>query len=235
LDGEDVAQQREDMEVLADPSSTRRRRGAFFATALFNTRTRRKYPVPDGAGWCPGDELALCHFTDAVLDGKVPPHIRSKSRVPVVSSAPPGALELIGSTLSVELLGLVAQGQAEVLLLLYAPWCSHSLNFLPLWHSLAASIAAAGATPGGKSERGVLRLAQMNAARNEHPELPPVKQFPTLLLCLPANRSGVDTSQGGEPVRFVLYTGAATIAAMLSWIAEHAATSPPLLGVEGLR
>ena len=61
----------QDPRVIADRSSfleaSPRHRIELFAASLFNTRTRRKYPAPGGAGWCPGDELALCLFTDAVL------------------------------------------------------------------------------------------------------------------------------------------------------------------------
>ena len=38
-------------------------------------------------GWCPGDELALCLFTDSVLDGKVLPYVKSM-RKPVEVEQP---------------------------------------------------------------------------------------------------------------------------------------------------
>mmetsp|Transcript_106114 Transcript_106114/g.332633 ORF Transcript_106114/g.332633 Transcript_106114/m.332633 type:complete len:299 (-) Transcript_106114:99-995(-) len=193
----------------------RRRRAALWAAALFNTRTRLRYPAPRGRGWCPGDELALCHFTDAALDGRLQPHFRSQEQPHASARAggpPPGVTELVGSTFGHEAIEPVAAGLAEVLLLVYAPWCSHSLNFIPLWKSLAASVSAMASEDrdrgreGGLSESpspllpeslsgdeessvpvpspqaGRLLLAQMDGTQNEHPDLPHVGRFPTIFL-----------------------------------------------------
>jgi len=118
-----------------------------WAVVLFNTRTRRKFPAPRGEGWCPGDELALADFTSAALSGQVAPFFKSllEPSAAVRASAPPGVSELVGKTFGREAVEPVAAGHAEVLLLVYAPWCGHSLNFAPLWHTLAAKFARAAA------------------------------------------------------------------------------------------
>jgi len=236
----------EDDEYLDEQSrkaaSARRRRHSFFATVLFNTRTRRKYLAPAGSGWCPGDELALCHFTDAVLDGRVSPVIRSTSRRPDNSAAPDNVKDVIASSLSVEVLQPVAAGFAEVLLFLHAPFCGHSVSFFPLWRRLADAIAAA-TMPGDPAageknashKQGALMLAQMDGILNEHPHMPPVREFPTLILCLPDTTSSDNHEAESSKVRFVTYKDVATLPALLSWIANNSAFAPPLVGVEGLR
>jgi len=118
-----------------------------WVVVLFNTRTRRKFPAPRGEGWCPGDELALADFTSAALSGQVAPFFKSllEPSAAVRASAPPGVSELVGKTFGREAVEPVVAGHAEVLLLVYAPWCGHSLNFVPLWHLLAAKFARAAA------------------------------------------------------------------------------------------
>lgn len=122
-------------------------RSKLWAVVLFNTRTRWKFPAPRGEGWCPGDEQALADFTSAALNGQVAPFFKSllEPSAAVRASAPPGVSELVGKTFDREAVEPVAAGHAEVLLLLYAPWCGHSLNFAPVWHSLAAKFARAAA------------------------------------------------------------------------------------------
>lgn len=119
-----------------------------WAVVLFNTQTRRKFRAPRGEGWCPGDELALADFTTAALSGQIEPFFKSllEPSAAVRASAPPGVAELVGKTFGRDAVEPVAAGHAEVLLLVYAPWCGHSLNFAPLWHSLAAKVARAAAT-----------------------------------------------------------------------------------------
>lgn len=192
-----------------------------FAASLFNTRTRRKYPAPGGAGWCPGDELALCLFTDAVLDGKVSPYVRSMKRPSSEELERPGVKELYGTSVELELLRPVQENHTEVLLLLYAPFCSYSQHFFWIWEQLTSAIQAATGPKDGRSPK-VLTLAQMDAMQNEHPQLPPVREFPTLLLCQSdAKDAGVD---------FLTYDGPGTLAAILSWISQRSAFAPPNLG-----
>lgn len=207
----------------------------FFATVMFNTQTRRKYPAPGGTGWCPADETALCHFTDAVLDDSLAPYIRSASRPPE-NASPLRVKEVIGSSIGRELLEPVAVGHQEVLLLLYAPFCSFSMQFFTLWRALAATVHATASEPSGNAN--VLNLAQMDAVENEHPDLPNMQELPTLLLCLPKSagseedrRKDAAAGAGGLAVRFVKYEGSATLPALLSWIGEYSAFAPPLLGV----
>ena len=201
----------------AEASSRRRQRIELFAASLFNTRTRRKYPAPGGAGWCPGDELALCLFTDAVLDGKVSPYVRSMKR-PSSDAERPGVKELYGTSVELELLQPVQENHTEVLLLLYAPFCSYSQHFFWIWGQLSSAIqAATGPKDGGMPK--VLQLAQMDAMQNEHPLLPPIRQFPTLLLCQNAAKAA-----GG--VGFLTYDGPATLAGILSWIAGQSVFAP---------
>lgn len=186
-------------------------RSNLWAVVLFNTRTRWKFPAPRNEGWCPGDELALADFTNAALSGQVAPFFKSllEPSAAVRASAPPGVSELVGKTFSRAAVEPVVAGHAEVLLLLYAPWCGHSLNFVPLWHLLAANVArtvaaraaaqvkagvvdgtGAGASKWQGSNASSLNqpqvveflLAQMDGSQNEHQDLPYVTQFPTLLL-----------------------------------------------------
>lgn len=202
-------------------ASSRPHRIELFAASLFNTRTRRKYPAPGGAGWCPGDELALCLFTDAVLDGKVSPHVRSMKRPSTdVQERPehPGVKELYGSSMELELLQPVQENHTEVLLLLYAPFCSYSQHFFWIWGQLSSAIQAATGPKDGRTPK-VLQLAQMDAMQNEHPLLPPIRQFPTLLLCQSAAKDA-----GG--VGFLTYDGPATLAGILSWIAGRSVFAP---------
>jgi len=110
---------------------------------LFNTRSRLKYRAADNSGWIPGDEAALRRVVDAAFDGRLAPHFRSLSR-PQPGAAPLGVMEVVGTTIGPEALEPVVARQTEVLLLLYAPWCGHSLNFVPLWHQLAAKLGADG-------------------------------------------------------------------------------------------
>lgn len=258
----------------------RRRRIALWAVVLFNTRTRRKYPAPGGAGWCPGDELALCHFTDAALDGRVPAHFRSQAMPPAGtrSGPPPGVAELVGSTFGHEAVEPVVAGTAEVLLLVYAPWCSHSMNFQPIWRSLAENVAGMAARGGegghhslpespllpgesaiGKrrlSQVGRLLLAQMDGTQNEHPDLPPLARFPTVLLGvrspprLSDDLSKVRFPKGfpsgnasafwgaapspGPAVHFLVYSGDASLAGLRAWVARHSVMMPPLTEPWGL-
>ncbi|CAJ1376899.1 unnamed protein product [Effrenium voratum] len=204
--------------ALEDTEEASRR--VLFATSLFNTRTRRKYPAPGGAGWCPGDELALCLFTDAVLDGRVSPYVRSTKRPELAS---PGVKELCGSSVDLELLQPVKANESEVLLLLYAPFCSHSLHFFWLWNQLSAAIQAATGPRNGTVKD--LQLAQMDAMQNEHPDLPPTRQFPTLVFC----RAKKDTGESGAAVEFLTYEGPATLSAILAWLGEYSAFAPPNL------
>eukprot|EP00930_Biecheleria_cincta_P056146 TRINITY_DN42312_c0_g1_i1.p1 TRINITY_DN42312_c0_g1~~TRINITY_DN42312_c0_g1_i1.p1 ORF type:complete len:650 (+),score=105.74 TRINITY_DN42312_c0_g1_i1:121-2070(+) len=214
------------------------RRQPLFATVMFNTQTRRKYPAPGGTGWCPGDETALCQFTDAVLDKTLPPYIRSASRPPE-NASPLRVKEVIGSSIGRELLEPVAVGRQEVLLLLYAPFCSFSMQFFTLWRALAATVHATAPEPSGNAN--VLNLAQMDAVQNEHADLPNMQELPALLLCLPKSagseedrRKDTTASAGGLAVRFVKYEGVATLPALLTWIGKYSAFAPPLLGVEGV-
>eukprot|EP00913_Durusdinium_trenchii_P020405 g19169.t1 len=207
-----------------------------FAASLFNTRTRRKYPAPGGAGWCPGDELALCLFTDAVLDGKVSPYVRSMKRPSSEELERPGVKELYGTSVELELLRPVQENHTEVLLLLYAPFCSYSQHFFWIWEQLTSAIQAATGPKDGRSpkdpSRGVERtprslsivveVASRTGRRVRHPQLPPVREFPTLLLCQSdAKDAGVD---------FLTYDGPGTLAAILSWISQRSAFAPPNLG-----
>lgn len=214
-----------------DTEPGRRRRLVLFATSLFNTRTRRKYPAPGGAGWCPGDELALCLFTDAVLDGKVLPQIRSTKRFPEPDVASPRVKELFGSSVEVEVLQAVAQRRAEVLMLVYAPFCSHSLHFFALWRQVSDAMHAM-TGPSLNASAPVLQMAQMDGMQNEHPELPPIRQFPTLLLCLPKETGAADVLSSS--VVFKQYQGPGNLAAILSWISRNSAVAPRVVGVEGL-
>lgn len=123
------------------------------ATALFDTTTRTRYAGPT---WC-GDMEHLRRFALDVLDDRV---ARIQSQAPSTGGAPEGVLEL-GSDF--------ANLTQPLLVLHYAPWCAHSLNFVPLWHRLAAEL------------RDTLPLAQLDGSRHEHPEIR-IRAFPALLL-----------------------------------------------------
>eukprot|EP00435_Cladocopium_sp_Y103_P059943 s618_g21.t1 len=205
-----------------EASSRRRHRIELFAASLFNTRTRRKYPAPGGAGWCPGDELALCLFTDAVLDGKVSPHVRPSTDVQERAERP-GVKELYGSSMELELLQPVQENHTEVLLLLYAPFCSYSQHFFWIWGQLSSAIQAA--TGWRLSQRwedtqGFATCADgCNAKRastsTANPTVPNVVAVPKRLV-----------SQGFESgVGFLTYDGPATLAGILSWIAGRSASA----------
>lgn len=58
-------------------------------------------------------------------------------------ATPQGVVEAVGTTLGSAAFEPLASGRAEaVVLLLYAPWCAHSLNFFPVWSALAEGLAA---------------------------------------------------------------------------------------------
>lgn len=257
-----------DADDAAAAGGGRRRRVGLWATVLFNTRTRRKYLEPQSAGWTPGDEIALCHFTDAVLDGQLPAHVRSAAAtssgdVASDSALPPGVMELVGTTFGAGVVEPITAGGAEVLLFLYAPWCSHSMNFFPLWHALAAGVAAEASAPAEagqplaeddagcqrKRPEGHLLLAQMDATTNEHLSLPPVDRFPTVLLGVRANSSRnadnatlgkADPSSSLSPdngigINFLSYGGSASLEGLRSWLARNSAYSQLLLRPKSVR
>jgi len=273
--------QDDDDVAVIDPGE--QRRVTLWAVVLFNTRTRRKYPAPGGVGWCPGDEVALQQFTDAALDGYVAPYFRSLEKPPMSAPAiaPPGVVELVGATFSREAVEPVTTGFAEVLLFLYAPWCSHSLRFVPLWYEFAASMMGATVLPNSygtwpknftmleyqnDNDRwqtipgGRLLLAQMDATQNEHPDLPPVERFPTVLLGVRSvakslknltkgkTKVGKFFAGGDVPwpnyswkaapspsdINFITYTGELSLRALRKWVGENSAFTPPLLDTEVL-
>lgn len=120
--------------------------------------------------------------------------------------------------MELELLRPVQENHTEVLLLLYAPFCSYSQHFFWIWGQLSSAIQAATGPKDGRTPK-VLQLAQMDAMQNEHPLLPPIRQFPTLLLCQSAAKDA-----GG--VGFLTYDGPATLAGILSWIAGRSVFAP---------
>lgn len=207
-------------------------RASMWHAALFDSRTRRKYRAPNGAAWRPGNEIALRAFTDAVFDGRASPYFRSAAAPQkVFGGAAPGIFEAVGSTLSQEALQPAATGEAEVLLLLYAPWCSHSLQFFLVWHDFARSVATsqdAEANHTMKVEQ--LRLVQMDATQNEHPDLPPVVRFPTLVLCAQGGQDLDNPAEYGtvptrRSVHFTEYDGEASVIGLHAWLAERSAFS----------
>merc|ERR1740129_462904 len=234
---------------------------AAWDVTVFNTRTRRQYRSLDrpgrGGGWRPDIEhgvsgvVALRLLVDAVFDGHVMPYFRSlvEHHMATPAIAAPGIAELTGMAFGRKVVDPVAPGVAEVLILLYVPWCAHSLAFLPLWHALAAGLAATAPMPGGSRapawrqpanavaapnsdlrdlhgrKAGRLALVQMDAMQNEHPDLPAVVRFPTLLLCLPPAAAGLATGNSsceGAEVDQKVESGAASFAAC-----GRGATPPP--------
>jgi len=221
-----------DAEDAAAAGSARRRRAELWAAVLFNTRTRQKYLEPQRAGWTPGDELALCHFTDDVLNGQLLPHFRSAvegasaTSVAPDSAVPPGVAELVGTTFGDRVVKPILAGKTEVLLFLYAPWCSHSLNIFPLWTALASAESFSDQD----SAEGTLLMAQMDGTQNEHLSLPAVSQFPTILLGVPAVAAESDgdatkrvDSRSGTGVTFLIYGGRASIDGIYAWLTKHSA------------
>lgn len=240
---------------------------------LFNTRTRRQHRL-DGIGWEPGDEASLGRFVDAVLDGLVPAHFRSSP--PGAAAVAPdlwagtdmsvlGVAEITGASFGAAISEPVAAGLGHVLLLLYAPWCSHSLAFQFLWRKVAAEISDVEAAEAGHGSSLRLRVAQMDATRNEHPDLPYIDRFPTVLLCLPKAEAGAQLDDEADPglrqlhqpsrtgnpatatrpslspglapppLVFLAYAGEASQAALLSWLVEHSTIAAARLGATPLR
>jgi len=211
-----------DAEDAAAAGSSRRRRAGLWATVLFNTHTRRKYLEPQNAAWTPGDEVALCAFVDNVLNGHLLPSFRSAPEGEDPRSFPAGVTELVGTTFGTGVVEPIVAGRAEVLLLLYAPWCSHSLNFFPHWNALAASIAT-------DASAGQLLVAQMDATRNEHGSLPPVSRFPMVMLGVrnegnaTRRTDSLSFASGGASVTFLPYEGGASVDALQAWLTKFSA------------
>lgn len=220
---------------------------AAWPAVLFNTKTRLKYILSGVRAWVPGDEASLRHHTDAVFGGQLRPHMRSAPRAQGGVGTASGAEDLVALDIGPQVIEPVSAGLAEVLLLLYAPWCGHSQNFFVVWQSLVAALADGEAGSDGSA----LRIVQMDATQNEHPDLPPVTRFPTLLFCAAATSprltspsslgngyTGVGLLGGaagsrpwrrawaephGTPVRCLPYDGSGTLSALLAWIRAHSA------------
>jgi len=213
---------------------------------LFNTRTRRRYLDESGGGWEPGDEAALCHFVVSVLSGEIQPHCKSAEdteeegsplasevddAATVLSGSPTsagnawalqtGVMEVVGKTFTAKVLEPVLAGTAEVLMLIYAPWCSHSLNFFPIWHALTEGDLYRG-VPGERQ----LLFAQMDGTRNEHVNLPVVTRFPMILLVLPPLPSSATREQSAEPrVRYLSYEGTASLQGLREWVQHESSVA----------
>mmetsp|Transcript_27075 Transcript_27075/g.45348 ORF Transcript_27075/g.45348 Transcript_27075/m.45348 type:complete len:673 (+) Transcript_27075:61-2079(+) len=116
------------------------------------------------------DPNALLEFVAGVVSGVVPKVLKSEA-LPVLTSAelkhPPPVRTLVGSNV----LDVVNDGEKDVLLVAYAPWCAQCKKFMPTYEVL------------GRAVQGEPRIviAKLNALANDIPASWGVKAFPTLL------------------------------------------------------
>lgn len=169
--GEDLESLRTAFHVFPDVCGT---------LALFDSTSRARF---QGPGWC-GDFVELQGYVENVLNGR---GIRVRSGAIHTAGAPQGAQELTGD------LNITR----PLLLFMYAPWCAHSLNFVPLWHELVAQLEGAS-----------LELGQLDGSQHEPPDIA-LRAFPSLLLLLP------------KPLRVIRYAGAASVPGIQAWLTEH--------------
>jgi thiol-disulfide isomerase/thioredoxin len=124
---------------------------------------------------------ALRRFVAGVVAGKVSKVIKSEP-VPKASPTPPPVVTAVGSNV----VKTVSQRGKDVLLVVFAPWCTHCKDLLPTYEILGRAVQ-------GESR---IVIAKINGAANDIPASWGVKAYPTLLWF----RASDKETAGGEPV-----------------------------------
>lgn len=133
-------------------------------------------------------------FANGIIDGSIKPDLKSDD---VPEDDKDGHVQIVvGQTVE----DIVFDSTKDVLLEVYAPWCSHCQALEPAYKKLAARF---------KDIDSVV-IAKMDGTTNEHPDIE-VDGFPSIIF-LPAS----------EEVEIVEFDGERTLKALTKFIKEHA-------------
>lgn len=126
----------------------------------------------------------LLQFVAGVMAGVVPKIVKSEP-VPRVSGPPAPVVTAVGSNV----LEIVSSQGKDVLLVVFAPWCTHCKKLIPTYEIL------------GRAVQGEPRIviAKINGAANDVPAAWGVKAYPTLLWFRAADKELLDDPTTVKP------------------------------------
>lgn len=127
---------------------------------------------------------ALLQFVAGVIAGVVPKIVKSEP-VPRITGVPAPVLVAVGSNV----VDIVSTPGKDVLLVVFAPWCTHCKKLMPTYEIL------------GRAVQGEPRIviAKINGAANDIPAAWGVKAYPTLLWFRAADKEGLDDPSSVAP------------------------------------